>query len=503
MLHQRLRLFAAAAEDERISTLEAEYPATLAGQFDEPERDVALQWRWLATALSGEDTLGTRARPIEDRRLDERIVDDHVGLPERIQRVQRQQARVAGPGAAEPYPAGQQLGPVMGGQGRRVAHASLMARCGRGGKRGRDVSQAIGGGQGRAYDPPDMGRKPTGDLRRGWTTGACATAAVKAALMRFWGGGFPDEVQIVLPKGERPVFPLALAEAGEGWAEAGIVKDAGDDPDVTHGALIVARVAASPGGVVFRAGDGVGTVTKPGLPIAPGEPAINPVPREMMRAVVEKCAATYGKDANIEIKIRVPGGVDLARKTWNPRLGIEGGISILGTTGIVRPFSCAAWIASIQRGIDVARATGLDHVAGCTGSTSERAVQALHGLPDHAMLDMGDFAGGMLKYLRRHPVPRLSVGGGIGKMSKLAQGATDLHSARSQVDFGALADLAGAPAVADAGTALEALEIAGPELAERVAASAKSVVESQLQNSGIAIDIVVVDRGGQIVGRAP
>ena len=139
----------------------------------------------------------------------------------------------------------------------------------------------------------------------------------------------------------------------------------------------------------------------------------------------------------------------MAEKTWNPRLGIVGGISILGTTGVVIPYSCSAWIHSIHRGIDVAVAAGYDHVAGCTGSTSERAVQALYGLPDTAMLDMGDFAGGLLKYLRRHPLPRLTIGGGFGKLSKLAAGHMDLHSGRSQVDMARLAgwvrDLGGGP----------------------------------------------------------
>ncbi len=347
-----------------------------------------------------------------------------------------------------------------------------------------------------------MSRKPTGDLRRGWTTGACATAATKAALIRLWGGAFPKEVGIVLPKGETPVFPLALADAGEGWAQVGITKDAGDDPDVTHGALIVARVAMSPGGVVFVAGDGVGRVTKPGLPIAVGEPAVNPVPRQMMRDVVLEMAASFGRAPDVTIELSVPGGQELALKTWNPRLGIEGGLSILGTTGIVRPFSCAAWIASIHRGIDVARADGVSHVAGCTGSTSEATVQALHQLPDHAMLDMGDFAGGMMKYLRRHPVPRLTIGGGIGKMAKLAQGAVDLHSGRSQVNFDQLAEWVARPELAGANTALEAYQIAGPVLANAVATRARDTARAQLADADIAIDVVVIDRAGQVIAQA-
>ncbi|MBV0911991.1 cobalt-precorrin-5B (C(1))-methyltransferase [Anianabacter salinae] len=349
-----------------------------------------------------------------------------------------------------------------------------------------------------------MSRKPEGELRRGWTTGACATAATKAALIRLWGGAFPSEVGITLPRGETPEFPLAHAQAGEGWAEAGITKDAGDDPDVTHGALIVARVRAGApgGGIVFRAGEGVGTVTKPGLPIPPGEPAINPVPREMMRGVVAEVAAQYGQAPDVEITVSIPGGAEIALKTWNPRLGIAGGLSILGTTGVVRPFSCAAWIASIHRGIDVARAEGTPHVAGCTGATSERTVQTLYGLPDHAMLDMGDFAGGMLKYLRKHPVPRLTVGGGVGKLAKLSQGALDLHSSRSTIVYERLAQLCGNEAVASAETALRAVEIAGPVLAQKIAEAAKAVVDDQLKGTGTNVDIVVIDRAGVILAQA-
>ena len=347
-----------------------------------------------------------------------------------------------------------------------------------------------------------MTRKTDKNLRYGWTTGACATAATKAALKKLWGGEFAETVTITLPRGETPVFELAHTASGDGWAEAGIVKDAGDDPDVTHGALIKARVAASAGGIVFKAGEGVGTVTMPGLPVAVGEPAINPVPRQMIVDTIAEQTARFAKSPDVIVTISVPGGEELARRTWNPRLGIVGGLSILGTTGIVRPFSCAAWIASIHRGIDVARASGLPHVAGCTGATSEKAVQALLGLPDHAMLDMGDFAGGLLKYLRRHPVERLTIGGGLAKMTKLAQGAVDLHSARSQVDFVRLAKWADDRRVENANTVLQAYELSGPILAERVARRARARAEELLQTPEISVDTVIVDRSGQIIARA-
>lgn len=351
-----------------------------------------------------------------------------------------------------------------------------------------------------------MSRKPDTELRRGWTTGACATAAVKAALLALWGKEFPDQVEIMLPKGEKPVFALAFADQGDGWAEAGVVKDAGDDPDVTHGALIRARVSAGGKGVCFCAGEGVGTVTKPGLPVPAGEPAINPVPRQMMTRIVQELAVQFARTPDVTITISIPGGEKLAKKTWNPRLGIVGGLSVLGTTGIVRPFSCSAWIASIHRGIDVARASGLAHVAGCTGATSEITVQGLYDLPDHAMLDMGDFAGGLLKYLKKHPVKRLTIGGGIGKISKLAQGAVDLHSKRSQVDFAALNDLAksvSAPDVGAANTALEAYEIAGDALVQVVAEAALERVRYFLgDDAGISVDVVIIDRAGSIIARA-
>lgn len=346
-----------------------------------------------------------------------------------------------------------------------------------------------------------MNDTPPTELRRGWTTGACATAAVRAALIRLWGGAFPADVTITLPKGETPTFALAHTAEGPGWAEVGITKDAGDDPDVTHGALIVAQVTPGGSGIRFAAGPGVGTVTKPGLPIPPGEPAINPVPREMMRGQVEELAAQYGQPEDVEITISIPGGEALAAKTWNPRLGITGGLSVLGTTGVVRPFSCAAWIASIHRGIDVARAEGLTHVAGCTGATSEAAVQALYGLSDGAMLDMGDFVGGMLKYLAKHPVGRVTVGGGIGKIAKLAQGAMDLHSKRSQVDTTALAALVDDPRLAAANTALDAYEIAGEPLARAVAGKALTVIRDRF-GTDITFDVVIVDRKGTVIAQA-
>ncbi|MFF8291503.1 cobalt-precorrin-5B (C(1))-methyltransferase [Streptomyces sp. NPDC016309] len=356
--------------------------------------------------------------------------------------------------------------------------------------------------------------KHTG-LRSGWTTGACATAAATAAYTALLTGDFPDPVTITLPKGHTPAFALAAEELTDAYAMAGIVKDAGDDPDVTHGALVRATVRLLPAGsgVVFRAGTGVGTVTRPGLPLEVGEPAINPVPRRLVREHVAEVAAAHGGTGDVEVTVSVDDGEEIARSTWNPRLGILGGLSILGTTGVVVPYSCSAWIDSIRRGVDVARAAGRRHVAGCTGSTSERTVTSLYGLPEDALLDMGDFAGAVLKYVRRHPVDRLTVCGGFAKLSKLAAGHLDLHSARSQVDKGFLAELASrggadedlAARVAAANTGLAALQLcaaAGVPLGDLVAETARDQALEVLRGAPVTVDVVCIDRAGTVVGRS-
>lgn len=351
-------------------------------------------------------------------------------------------------------------------------------------------------------------RRPEGPLRQGWTTGACATAAATAAFVALRTGRFPDPVTITLPGGQRPSFALAQAERDGARATAGVIKDAGDDPDVTHGALILATVEAGGTGVTFRAGAGVGTVTRAGLPLAVGEPAINPAPRRMI--IANLTAANGGVEPDLIVTVAIPGGEAIAKKTLNGRLGIVGGLSILGTTGIVVPYSCAAWIHSIHRGIDVARAAGLAHVAATTGSTSEAAVARLYGLPEMALIDMGDFAGGTFKYLRAHPVPRLTIAGGFGKLAKLAQGALDLHSDRSRIDVAALAttlsDIGASAAVVAqakaAASAGEVLTLAGAlPLADVIAARARATARAALGDA-IAVDVMVVDRAGVVIGRA-
>ncbi|HXH01807.1 MAG TPA: cobalt-precorrin-5B (C(1))-methyltransferase [Candidatus Competibacteraceae bacterium] len=350
-------------------------------------------------------------------------------------------------------------------------------------------------------------------LRSGYTTGACATATSLAAAQLLLSGMAAEAVEITLPKGQRVSLRLEFCRTWADGAEAGTIKDAGDDPDVTHGALVFARVRLSPApGVRFQAGPGVGIVTREGLSIPVGEPAINPVPRRMMSEHLAAVAAQHRYAGGFEVAIGVDQGEALALKTMNPRLGIIGGLSILGTTGIVRPFSCAAYIASIQQGIDVALANGLSHLAACTGNTSEKAMQLHYGLPEMALIEMGDFAGAVLKYLRRKPVPRLSLCGGFGKISKLAAGHLDLHSKSSRVDLALLgheaarlgADSILQDAIRSANTSIAALELAqsaGLPLADAVCRRALAFARD-LVPASVALEVFAVDRQGRLVGSA-
>ena len=358
-----------------------------------------------------------------------------------------------------------------------------------------------------------MEESPDRPLKRGWTTGACATAAAKAATAALIHGDFPDPVEIALPSGRRVAFALAKSDLADGAATAVIVKDAGDDPDVTHGALVTATVRlGKPGsGVTYVRGEGVGLVTRPGLPIPPGEPAINPVPRKMIAQAIAEIA---GEDADFEVEISVPDGEKMAERTMNPRLGILGGISILGTTGIVIPYSCSSWIHSIHRGVDVARAMGFSHVSGATGNASEAAAQKLHGLHEVQLIDMGDFVGGMLKYIRDHPVARVTIAGGVAKMTKLAQGLLDVHSKRGMADLDALAAVATeagaspdlATRIRAANTVAEAFAAAtaeGVPVGDAIAGQAWRTAAAVLKGTQIELEVLVFNRDGELMGHMP
>ena len=294
-------------------------------------------------------------------------------------------------------------------------------------------------------DLPRTAKVRTGPLRTGWTTGACSAAAAKAAAGLLTGGPAPATVDIPLPQpfrgSDRATFAVAAVQAGDGWAEAVVVKDAGDDPDVTHGAHLTVRLSwATAPGIAFEGGEGVGIVTKPGLGLPVGEAAINGTPRAMIRAAVDEVVDLSRR--GLVCRISVPGGEAMARKTTNARLGILGGISILGTTGIVRPFSTASWQASVVQAVDVLAAQGEDTVVLTTGGRTERAaMQLLPDLPEICFIEVGDFTGAALRQMARHGLGRVTFVGMAGKLTKLAAGIFMTHYTRSKVDTGLLAEI--------------------------------------------------------------
>ncbi|MBM2825982.1 MAG: cobalamin biosynthesis protein CbiD [Dehalococcoidia bacterium] len=295
-------------------------------------------------------------------------------------------------------------------------------------------------------------------LRKGYTTGACATAASKAAAIALTQSRSVEEVEITLPMGQAVSFKIEKCFLGDGWAQCSVIKDAGDDPDITHGAEIVATlswtdepfdVAQDKPGITIDRGEGVGLITKPGLGLPVGGPAINPVPRRMITEAVQAVLSDVLEKRGVKVVISVPGGEEMAKKTLNARLGIEGGISILGTTGIVVPYSTAAYRASITQALGVAVAAGCQHVVVTTGGRSERFAQRLlPHLPTEAFVEMGDFVGHSLRECVKKGVKRVTIGGMIGKLSKTAMGHMQTHAAGSQVDTAFLASIAkelGAP----------------------------------------------------------
>ena len=323
-------------------------------------------------------------------------------------------------------------------------------------------------------------------LRTGWTTGTCAAAAAKAATTALATGKAQETVEIGLPDGRRVRFPVDECTLNETQAQAVVVKDAGDDPDVTHGARLTATVRwRERPGIDLQGGVGVGVVTKPGLGLEPGAPAINPVPRQMITQSVGEAVDLARR--GVEVTISVPGGERMARKTTNARLGILGGISILGTTGIVRPFSTASWRASVEQAISVLAAQGEDTVVLCTGGRTEKgAMKMLPELPEVCFVEVGDFTGAALRQAINHQLNHVIFVGMVGKLTKLAAGVLMTHYTRSKVDLALLADITraagGTPEiterVASANTARHAAELwdeaallpaAGRELCARAA----------------------------------
>jgi cobalt-precorrin-5B (C1)-methyltransferase len=350
-------------------------------------------------------------------------------------------------------------------------------------------------------------------LRTGWTTGACSAAAAKAATTALVTGDEQRAVEIGLPDGRRVGFAVERCELRGDAAEAVVVKDAGDDPDVTHGAHLTATVSwrAEPG-LDLRGGSGVGTVTKPGLGLDVGGPAINPVPREMLAASIGEVVDVA--ERGVCCVISVPDGERMARKTTNARLGIIGGISILGTTGIVRPFSTESWRASVVQAIAVLAAQGEDTLVLSTGGRTERAAtRLLRDLPEVCFVEVGDFTGAAVREAVERGLRRVVFVGMAGKLAKLAAGILMTHYTRSKVDPELLAritkdaggDEAAVAAVRGANTARHAYELwhtaglmprAGDLLCERVAEVLERFSEGRLSAEVVLVDFTALDVRG-------
>ena len=269
------------------------------------------------------------------------------------------------------------------------------------------------------------------DLRTGFTTGACATAAAKAALTALLSGEEQTGVKFSIPDGETFTLPVEECRIGADWAEASVIKDAGDDPDVTNGCTVQVKVALSlQPGIHFLQGEGVGRVTLPGIGLPIGDPAVNPVPRQM---ITEQLTALY--EGGLDVTVSVPGGAELARKTFNPKLGIVDGISIIGTLGIVRPFSMEAFVEAIRREVEVAKAVGAPRLVINSGARSERFVKALYpDLPPQAFVHYGNYIGETLSIAQELGFKEVTMGLMIGKAVKLAAGMLDTHSREGVMD---------------------------------------------------------------------
>jgi cobalt-precorrin-5B (C1)-methyltransferase len=283
-------------------------------------------------------------------------------------------------------------------------------------------------------------------LRKGYTTGTSAAAATKAALNRLLLGKEVNCVEVALPKGGRIIIHIEWTQVGDGYVTCSVTKDGGDDPDATHGAQILSTVSLNNnvGAIQIDGGQGVGRVTKPGLGLPIGAAAINPVPYMMIKAAALEIAGRLLETRGISVTISVPTGETIAQKTDNPRLGILGGISILGTTGIVIPYSTASFAASIRQSLDVALAMGVDTVALTTGGRSEEFVRKLYNdtLPEHSLIQMGDFVGYAIMQCRIKKVKNVVIAGFIGKLTKIAMGVKQTHVKGSHVDMEFMANLA-------------------------------------------------------------
>ena len=340
--------------------------------------------------------------------------------------------------------------------------------------------------------------------RSGFTTGACAAAAAKGAALLLRDGPPVETVRIELPAGFTAEFKLSGQSVQDGLARCFVIKDAGDDPDVTHGVELHAELCRSRGtGLEVLAGTGIGRVTKPGLAVAVGQPAINPVPRRMIEQAM---AEVFPAEEGLRLTLSIPDGERRAEQTLNARLGILGGLSLLGTSGVVRPISHQAWTDSLEVALDVALATGVDPVVLSTGRTSEAAAQQYLRLPEEAFIMMGDHLGYTLEACHRKGLPALALSAQFAKLLKIACGHGQTHVRHAQLDLGQLLrwgaeislDAADRQKLELANTAREVFETFGVNalLVERVAREALQICQRQVPATELSI--LLVDYQGRV-----
>ncbi|MCK5898245.1 MAG: cobalt-precorrin-5B (C(1))-methyltransferase [Methylococcales bacterium] len=288
-------------------------------------------------------------------------------------------------------------------------------------------------------------KKPKG-TRKGYTTGACTAAAAKAAVMGLITGRVPDEINTQLPNQEWVIFQIIEGACDSSTAHAVVIKDAGDDPDCTHQAHLTVDVQSLPkqkGKILLQGGKGVGKITMRGLGLEVGGAAINPVPRKNIIDNIQQIAADFLQHQGLEVTVSVPDGELMAKKTLNQRLGIIGGISILGTTGIVHPYSTAAFRASVVQGVEVAANQKLDTVVLTTGGRTEKfTIKTLPDLHQACFVQMGDFLGPALDTAKAVGIQNIVIGGMVGKLTKMAQGEKITHARRNPVNTQLLAEIA-------------------------------------------------------------
>lgn len=353
-------------------------------------------------------------------------------------------------------------------------------------------------------------------LRKGFTTGTCAAACSKAAVLALTKQEKVSEVDVKLPKGESLKIKIESCQFDQTWARCSVIKDAGDDPDVTHGAEIIVDLYQTDCVDVIEidGGEGVGVVTKPGLGLELNKPAINPVPKKMINENVRAVGEEFLQKNGLRVVISVPKGKELAAKTDNPRLGIIGGISILGTSGIVIPFSTASFAASIRQNIDVALAMGNDVVILTTGGRSEDFAKKIVDLPDHCFVQMADFAGYTIKQCAKKGIKKAYVVGFIGKLSKIAAGIKQTHVKGSKVDMDFLATIAqqnkATPVIIKqirmANTARHVQEIVQNSnlvgFFKQICAEVYNHMRSHCENK-VKVEVILFDFDGSILGRYP